>query len=111
MKIFSNFEGGGIKKNFEPVKENKIKDIEPSRERGKEEKFEIPHSLGGYFKENEDSTIDIETKNGILRKMPKDILSKDLQEKKEGELFITFADRSEISKEILNKLLKDDQND
>ena len=97
-----NFEGEG----------GKIEEISKSVEKDetKEKEFEIPHSLKGHFNKNEDGTIDIKTENGVLEKVSKDILPKDLQKEEKGEFFITFADHSEIAKEVLNKLLKVDQN-
>lgn len=103
-----NFKGGRIEEIPKFVREGEPKDEsgEPLQEGEKEKKFEIPHSLKGYFEENEDGTINIKTENGVLERLSKDILPEDLKEKKQGELFMTFTHHSEISKKVINELLK-----
>ncbi|MEA2088543.1 MAG: hypothetical protein U9O55_01735 [Patescibacteria group bacterium] len=108
-----NFEGGKIEEIFEPIKNEEIKNkkVELWQKEKKEKKFEIPHSLKGYFNKNEDGTIDIKTENGILERVSKDILPEDLKQEEQGELFMTFTNHSEISKKVLNELLKGNQDE
>ncbi|MCD4705484.1 hypothetical protein K8R61_00195 [bacterium] len=96
-----NFEGGEIEE---------IPKSAEKKDETKDKKFEIPHSLKGYFKENKDGTIDIKTENGFLERVSKDILPEDLKKEKQGELFMTFTHHSEISKKVINELLRGDQN-
>ena len=107
-----NFEGGEIEEIPKFVGEGELKDesSESLQEAEKEKKFKIPYSLEASFKKNEDGTIDIETEKGALKRVSKDILPEDLQKEKQGKLLITFTDHSEISKKVLNQLLKGDQN-
>lgn len=85
--------------NDKPIKETDLL-IE-----NKEVKEELPNIINAKFEINPDGLIDIETKYGELKNVPKDYLPDDFKNKKNGEFKISFIDHDIIAKKMLNQLL------